>query len=122
MTQPGHQEAFQEMRGILREHASDLVVTHDEPDGYSLDTPHLMPNRKPLFFGAAKIGKQYASFHLMPVYIWPELLDDVSPALRKRMQGKSCFNFQRPEPELFQELATLTQTAMDRCREHGYVR
>jgi hypothetical protein len=27
----------------------------------------------------------------MPVYAWPDLLEDASPELRKRMQGKSCF-------------------------------
>jgi hypothetical protein len=27
------------------------------------------------------------------VYLEPSLLDEISDALRKRMQGKSCFNF-----------------------------
>ena len=31
----------------------------------------------------------------MPVYGLPELLADISPELRRRMQGKACFNFTR---------------------------
>ncbi len=41
----------------------------------------------------------------MPVYVFPELLGAVRPLLRKRMQGKSCFNFTRVDPALFEELA-----------------
>jgi len=44
----------------------------------------------------------------MPVYIFPNLLENISPTLQKRMQGKSCFNFKRIDPALFQELAQLT--------------
>ena len=66
------------------------------------------PIRSGLFFGAVKIGKRYVSFHLMPVYVHPELLDGISPELRQRMQGKSCFNFTRPDDALFAELGSLT--------------
>jgi hypothetical protein len=45
----------------------------------------------------------------MPVYMYPELLKNISPALKKHMQGKSCFNFKKVEPELFEELAALTR-------------
>jgi len=45
----------------------------------------------------------------MPVYMYPDLLQDISPDLKKRMQGKSCFNFKKVEPDLFTELATLTR-------------
>jgi hypothetical protein len=43
----------------------------------------------------------------MPVYIFPNLLENISLALKKHMQGKSCFNFKRSEPALFQELTRL---------------
>jgi hypothetical protein len=61
------------------------------------------------------------SFHLMPVYIFPELLDGMSPELRRRMQGKSCFNFTAPDPELLSELTELTNAGFARYREAGYV-
>ena len=45
----------------------------------------------------------------MPVYGDPRLLADMSPELRKRMQGKSCFNFTRVDEGLFTELTDLTR-------------
>jgi hypothetical protein len=116
-----HETAFQQLRAILARYEPHLVKVHDEPDHYYLDAPHRQPNGKPLYFGSTRIGKQYVSFHLMPVYLWPELLDDVSDALRRRMQGKSCFNLKAPDPELLGELSTLAERGFERYREHGYV-
>ena len=58
------------------------------------------------------------SFHLLS---HPELLDGLSPALKKRMQGKSCFNFTEVDPPLFKELASLTQAGCARYEALGYM-
>ncbi|MFL5778422.1 MAG: hypothetical protein ACJ761_05725 [Chloroflexota bacterium] len=50
----------------------------------------------------------------MPVYAFPELLVDVSPELRRRMQGKSCFNFSRIDEPLIGELEELTDRSLAR--------
>ena len=68
---------------------------------------------RPLFVAAVQTKKNYVSFHLMPVYAAPELLQSLSPALRKRMQGKSCFNFKTIDREQVKELAHLTQTGLE---------
>jgi hypothetical protein len=53
------------------------------------------------------------SYHLMPLYMNPTLQAMVSPELKKRMQGKACFNFKKePEPALLKELAALTKAAV----------
>jgi hypothetical protein len=49
-----------------------------------------------------------AAFHLFPVYVFPDLLTGISPELKKRMHGKSCFNFTKVDEALFAELARLT--------------
>jgi hypothetical protein len=36
------------------------------------------------------------------------LREEIAPDLQKRMQGKSCFNFKKIEPELFDALERLT--------------
>jgi len=48
--------------------------------------------------------------------MFPDLLEGISPELRKHMQGKSCFNFKKVEPELFKELAELTQQSIEKFR------
>ena len=45
----------------------------------------------------------------MPVYVEPSLLEGVSPELRKRMQGKSCFNLTSVDERLLGELEALTR-------------
>lgn len=112
---------FARLRGILEPHAKDLVVVHDTGENYYLDTEHIMPNRQPLYFGGVRRGKAYVSFYLMPVYLHPELLDDLSPALRKRMQGKSCFNFTTLDDEQAAELDRLTRTGIEAYRRDGYL-
>lgn len=113
-------EVFAALRAILAKHAAALVVKHDVPGRYYLDTKMPHPkNKQPMFFGAAVVMKSYVSFHLMPVYAFPELLKSASPELRRRMQGKSCFNFKRMEPALFKELAGLTAEGLKRFRALG---
>jgi hypothetical protein len=121
ITKPEYQAAFDELSQILKVYQPHLVTVRDEADNFYLDTAYVQPNGKPLYFGSVRVGKQYVSFHLMPVYLWPELLDGISDTLRKRMQGKSCFNFRSPEPELFAELAALTRDGFQRYRDRGYV-
>ena len=112
---------YDELRAILARHAAALEVTRDDDEQLSLDTAHVMKNGSPLFFGAVQVKKRYVSFHLMPVYVKPELLDGISPKLRKRMQGKSCFNFTKVDPELFAELASLTDAGFTSYREQGFM-
>lgn len=112
---------FTELKSILAPYAARLDAKKDGASELYLDTRHIQKNRKPLFFGAVQMKKSFVSFHLMPVYTHPELLDGLSPALKKRMQGKSCFNFTEVDPPLFDELAALTRAGYARYQAQGYV-
>ena len=107
---------FEQLRSILKPHEKNLTVTADTPTAYSLNGPYSEKYKQALFFGSAQVKKNYVSFYLMPVYMFPELLKEMTPELKKRMQGKSCFNFKRVEPDLFNELAGLTLKGIERFR------
>jgi hypothetical protein len=96
-------------------------VTADSPANYSLDLRKRDAKGRPVFFGAVQPRKHYVSFHLMPVYMYPDLLEGVSPELRRRMQGKSCFNFKAPDRALFRELAGLTSRSVERLKQEGWL-
>ena len=113
------QLVFERLKEILKPHADDLTVKADTADTYSIDGPYSEKWKKELFFGSAQIKKNYVSFYLMPVYMYPELLQDVSPELKKRMQGKSCFNFKKVEPELFAELTALTHKGAEKVKKEN---
>lgn len=109
---------FEELKKILKPYASKLTVTADTSSAYSLDGPYSEKWKKVVYFGGAQVKKNYVSFYLMPVYMYPELLKDISPALKKHMQGKSCFNFKKVEPDLFKELETLTFEGAEKFTEY----
>ena len=84
----------------------ELVVTKNGPDGLALEVPGL--EGKPWgYVAGTRKGKSYVSFYLMPVYASPELDASVSPELRRRKQGKSCFNFTKIDEPLMTELESL---------------
>lgn len=114
-------DVFARLRAILEPYADALVRTVDRDDEFGLYTSHVLENGAKLWFGGVQVKKRYVSFHLMPVYVNPSLLDGISPALRKRMQGKSCFNFTTVDPALLEELAALTRTGFEDYRDKGYV-
>jgi hypothetical protein len=112
---------FAELRAIMLPYAEKLDVKTDTDTELYVDTKHVLKNGKPLFFGAVQVEKKYVSYHLMPVYVAPDLLQDLSADLKARMQGKSCFNFTRVEQPQLQELAALTEAGFRRYEESGYV-
>jgi hypothetical protein len=108
------QDTFQKLKAVLQPYEAKLIVIADTADHYALETPYVMKNKHRMYFGAVKIGKNYVSYHLMPVYACPEVRDAISPELKKRMQGKSCFNFSVPDEKLFKQLAKLTKIGFQR--------
>lgn len=110
---------FEQLKTILKPYAQHLTLTTDAADAYSLDGPYSEKWKKQLFFASTVIKKNYVSFYLMPVYMYPELLNEISSDLKKRMQGKSCFNFKKVEPELFHELAELTQKGAEKFKQEN---
>lgn len=112
---------FVELKAIMAPYAAQLDAKKDDDTELYVDTKHIQKNKKPLFFGAIQIKKAYVSYHLMPVYVKPELLAGLSDELKKRMQGKSCFNFTSVEPDLLKELDNLTKASYASFMEQGFV-
>lgn len=111
---------FDEIKPFYAAYESKCVVLHDEPGKYFLSSHEVRAkDGYRTGFGGVEIKKNYVSVHLMPVYINPELLDDISNDLKKRMQGKSCFNFKAINPILFAELQGLVDTGIRRFRLDG---
>jgi hypothetical protein len=108
---------FAALKPVLATSAGRLAVQTDTRREYTVVTKAASPfpqhKGHPLPFGSVRVGKAYVSFHLMPVYMHTGLLKTVSPALKKRMQGKACFNFKTaPEPELLSDLRRVVDAAL----------
>jgi hypothetical protein len=105
---------FERLKGILEPYGRQMHVVADTSDSYSVDMAPEAQRDPTTWFGGVRLGRAYVSYYLMPVYVEPSLLEGVSPALRKRMQGKSCFNFTKVDDELFGELQELTRKGYGR--------
>ena len=112
-TPAGFDEIFATLKQLFRAHLDRLSVQSGSATEYTLvgRKPSPFPQHKghPMQFGSVRLGKAYVSFHLMPLYMNPPLSGTISPALKKRMQGKTCFNFKtEPDADLLAELERLT--------------
>jgi hypothetical protein len=116
MAQTNVPAAYAELRELMLRAAPGMTVVKDAPGDLVLNAPWNNPlkPKEPMYFGGVRAGKAYASFHLFPLYVLPELTAAVPEALARRMQGKSCFNFKAPDPERFAELESLTRAAAAR--------
>ncbi|MGE0724416.1 MAG: hypothetical protein AB7O45_08580 [Alphaproteobacteria bacterium] len=98
---------FDALKSRLRRHAGDLAVLTDRPGRYevtgrkpyhvtSLRTGRAIAKRDAYFAGIV-ILRGHVGFYFMPACASPGFMDQFSPAMRKRLKGKSCFHFRRPE-------------------------
>jgi hypothetical protein len=99
---------FTALRAILRVFQEEFVVKADKPNHCSLETRSPSLNGRRLFFAAAKVKKNYVSYYLPALYMFPELANRISPELRRRLHGQSCFNFIAVDQNCFAELEKLT--------------
>jgi hypothetical protein len=115
---PPLDETFVLLRGILAAHSKRLIVMVDKPGDYQVGSP-TMKDRigRPLFVAAVQTRKNYVSYHLMSLYMRPELLKTLSPRLTKRMQGKACFNFTTVDPDEAKDLSAATKAGIAAFRD-----
>ena len=113
---------FMSLRNILGTFIGpDLRVQTDKPGNYHTEIPAILYRGKPLYFAGVRTGKNYVSFHLLPVYFCPELLKGMSPVLKKRMPGKACFNFAAVDEPCLAELSRLTSAGLKKFKSKQFL-
>lgn len=100
------------LKAIFAPYRDSLTVSKDGPDGLYLELPGY-EGKTYGYVGGTRLGKRYVSYYLMGVYDG-SMTASMSPELRKRMQGKCCFNFTRTDEPLLAELADLTARSVER--------
>ena len=102
---------FERFKWTLAPYAALMHVAEDRPGWYGVDMAPDGARDPSTWFAGARLGKRDVSYYLMPIYVKPSLLDGISPELRRRMQGKSCFNFAKVDEPLLAELEALTKAS-----------
>jgi hypothetical protein len=114
-------DVFSALRALLSPYARELAAQTDKPGYYCLESRTPTYKNRPMYFAGVRLGKNYVSYYLIPVYAGPEMLKAMSPGLKKRMQGKACFNFTAVDRELFAELSRLTKAGFDKFKSLKYL-
>ena len=114
---PDFEAIFERLKAIFKPLEKDLAIKTDEPGKYYLVSKKPDEKKKEIWFGGVEIKKNYVSFHLVPLYFFPELLDGISPELKKRLTGKSCFNFKKPDGAVFADLENLTKAGFEMFKQ-----
>jgi hypothetical protein len=109
---------FTTLREVLASQSGDLVVTVDRPGDFQVASPTMQDRiGRPLSVAGVRTRKHYVSYFLMPVYAAPRLVRSLSPGLKKRMHGQSCFNFTAIDADQAKELAALTKAGIEAFRD-----
>jgi hypothetical protein len=101
------------LKAILAPYRGRLHVATDGPGGMTLELPEYA-GQPWGYVAGTRLGKRYVSYYLMAVYGDEGLAASISPELKRRMQGKSCFNFTKVDEPLLRELEALTARSVER--------
>src|SRR5262245_62133467 len=112
---------FERLKEIFAPYEPKMDVAQNTDNMYMLNTRYLLKKNYPLMFGGVRLGKNYVSYHLFSVYAAPDDAQTLSPELKKRMQGKACFNFNTIDEPLFKELAKITKAGAKRFSDAKFV-
>lgn len=112
---------FDRLKEIFAPYESKMNIAQDNDNMYVLNTRYLLKKNYPLMFGGVRLGKNYVSYYLMSIYANLGESTGISPELKKRMQGKSCFNFTAIDDSLFKELAKITKEGAKRFSDETVV-
>jgi hypothetical protein len=112
---------FERLKEIFAPYEPKMDLAQDSSTMYMLNTRFLLKKNYPLMFGGVRLGKNYVSYHLFSIYATLGESITMSPELKKRMQGKACFNFTTIDEPLFKELAKLTKAGAKRFGDEKFV-
>jgi hypothetical protein len=113
---------FRVLKAMLAQYEPRLHASQDTPTFYMLDGEYVAEFKRPMSFAGVQIRRAFVSFHLLPIYSHPELLSNISDPLRKRLAGRTSFNFTRPERELLVELSALVDRGFELYERLGWVK
>ena len=113
MADDDFERLFERFKGVLAPYAARMHVSADDPRMFGVDMAPEGERDPSTWFAGTRLGRRYVSYYLMPIYVRPALLDGISPELRRRMQGKSCFNLTKVDETLLAEIEALTRSGYE---------
>lgn len=127
------EKIFAEIKDILEKHSKNFLVTEKYLNSKAkMEKPeyHLYGNDEVSLFGkkpqhtyiAGVIQqKNYVSFYFSPIYSHPDEFNNVNPDLKKFLKGKSCFNINKTNLVILNEIETLLKKGINKYKEIEWI-
>ena len=75
------ESVFVDLKKIMKKYQHMLEIIDDTENVYSLNSAYSEKYKRKIWFVGIRIMKNYVGYHLMPVYIFPELIEGISPEM-----------------------------------------
>jgi hypothetical protein len=103
--------------GQLEAELRALLVPYEDvleaDELYGIEVLHRPGSKAHDWFAGVRPGKGTAKLMLLPIKSRPELLDGISPVLRKRVSGDALFTLKPGDEALLPELEQVVAKAFD---------
>ena len=98
-----------ELRALLVPY-EDVLEPHEL---YGIEVLHRPGAKMHDWFAGVRPGKGSAKLMLLPIKSHPELIEDISPELRKRVSGDALFTLKPGDEGLLAELEAVVRRSFD---------
>lgn len=119
------QEIFDRLRNMFQQFVPPLAVMMETSDRYDLYSAKEVEIKKrsykEIYFGSVILKPKYTGFYFMPIYLFPEMLNDIPETLKKLQTGKSCFHIKKFDEEIFYAIENLMKAGFAIYKKHKYV-
>jgi hypothetical protein len=126
------QDVYQSLHTLLSRYAPPFKTTDGKVKGKK-DLHLVVPEAvavpgayggKPTAVAMASIilQKSYVGFYFMPIYMKPALGKKLSPALKKLLKGKTCFQIKKLDPNLLSHVDAALNEGVKCFKERGWVK
>jgi len=116
---------FSKLKEILQQYEPPFSHKTDTKTGFDLwsfrDVEISGRKYPELFFGAVTARGKYVSLYNMAIYMNKELTEGFSPALKKKLSGKSCFHLTELNESILSEIEDLFQKSFRYYKDNGWV-
>ena len=99
---------FARLKSVLGSYSPPMKAVSDSAKRYDLYTTkevEMFGRKYPsLYFAGIKLQKGSVGFYYFPLYMYPEMLADIPPELKKLLKGKTCFHIKKYDEEIFRQV------------------
>ena len=118
-------EIYTSLSNMMRQHLPPLRINKDTEERLSLSgTKERMQGAKKVdgyYFGEIVRKPKDIRLYFFPIYTHVGEFENISPALRKCLKGKSCFHIKKMDEELEREIDEMISKGVQTYLDHDLI-